>query len=194
MNYKKYNDYELIYMVREKDDLSYNVLFQKYTPIIKRIALDYYKSYSTYGFDLDDFIQEGYVGFQKAVRRYNENNKALFYTFAIICIHRTLISFCNTISGDKKNISNIYLQSIDNISFSDGINYEEDYVQSMELFHYIWNIVYSFPIEIISIFELRWNHFKFYEISKLLDLPIRRCQSEYRMIIQSLQNRLSNYL
>ena len=37
MDYKDYNDYELIYMVRENDDSSYDILFQKYIPIIKRM-------------------------------------------------------------------------------------------------------------------------------------------------------------
>lgn len=42
MNYKKYNDYELIYMIRENDDSSQNILFEKYQPIIRKFANDFY--------------------------------------------------------------------------------------------------------------------------------------------------------
>jgi len=38
MNYKKINDYELLYMVRENDDYSKDLLYEKYLPIIKSLA------------------------------------------------------------------------------------------------------------------------------------------------------------
>ena len=36
MNYK--NDYEIIYMIRENDDIARNIMFDKYMPIVKNIA------------------------------------------------------------------------------------------------------------------------------------------------------------
>ena len=194
MNYKLYNDYELISMVRENDEDSYDLLFRKYTPIIKKIAFEYYKSYSTYGYELDDFIQEGYVAFQKALVKYNPLKDALFYTFVVLCLHRNLISFSHRISNDKKNISNTYFVSIDDTFLTDGINYEEDYYIRQDVFNSIWDIVYTSSLESICVFELRWNHFKFDEISKLLDIPIRRCQTVYKKILFNIQKKLSNNL
>ena len=69
----KYADYELVYMIREKDDNSYDYLLRKYMPIVKRMAVDYYRCYSMYGYDLEDFIQEGLLGFQNAVNSFNED-------------------------------------------------------------------------------------------------------------------------
>ena len=63
MNYKKYNDYELFYKVKECDEVSNGILLKKYLPIIKKIASDAYKGYGCYGYDYDDFLQEGYIGF-----------------------------------------------------------------------------------------------------------------------------------
>ena len=194
MNYKLYNDYELIYRIRENDEDSYDVLFQKYSPIIKRIAMDYYKSYSTYGYELDDFIQEGYVAFQKALTKYNPERDVLFYTFVILCLHRSLISFCHTISNDKKNISNNYFIPIDDTFISDGINYEEDYFLRLDRYRSIWNIVYDSSFEGTCIFELRWNHFKFNEISRLLDISVRKCQTTYNGILSTIQKNISNNL
>ena len=194
MNYKLYNDYELIYMIRENDEYSYDVLFQKYSPIIKRIAMDYYKTYSSYGYELDDFIQEGYVAFQKALTKYNPEKDVLFYTFIVLCLHRNLISFCHTISNDKKNISNSYFVPIDETFISDGVNYEEDYFLRLDRYRSIWNIVYDLSLESTCVFELRWNHFKFNEISKLLDLPVRKCQTLYKNILSIVQKNISNNL
>lgn len=187
MNYKDYNDYELIYMVRENDEDSYYVLFNKYMPIIRKIAYSYYKSYKTYGYELDDFIQEAYIAFQRAVSKYNSSKNVLFYTFSILCIHRSLITFCLKISNDTKNISNTYLESIDNIPISDELNSLDDYFVYKSNIVEMWNIIYKRPIEYISVFELRWNHFSYDEISMLLDLPIRKVQTIFRKCILDIQ-------
>lgn len=190
MNYKNYNDYELIYMIRESDDDSYYVLFNKYLPIIKSIAYSYYKSYNTFGYELDDFIQEAYISFQRSVSKYNTDKNVLFYTFVIMCIHRSLLSFCEKISNNNKNISSLYLDSIDNIALADGLNSLDDYFVYLSTIKEMWNVVYKRSIEYISVFELRWNHFSFSEISELLDLPIRKTHSIYRRCIIDIQKRV----
>ena len=190
MNYKNYNDYELIYMVRENDDDSYYVLFNKYLPIIKRIAYNYYKKYSTYGYDLDDFVQEAYVSFQRAINNFNSDKNVLFYTFLIMCIHRSLISFCGRISNGSKNISNLYIESIDNITITDDLNTLDDYFVYLSTIKEIWSVIYDRSIEYISVFELRWNQFSFIEISKLLDLPIRKTHSIYRRCLFDIQKKI----
>lgn len=93
MNYKSLNDYELIYMVRESDDSSRDILYEKYMPIISSVSSDYYLKYKDFGCDYDDFLQEAMIGFQKALVSYDENRDNLFYTFVIVCIHRRLLSF-----------------------------------------------------------------------------------------------------
>ena len=55
MDYKKYNDYELIYMVHENDEVSTNLLLKKYYPIIFKLSHEYYNKYYCSGYELDDF-------------------------------------------------------------------------------------------------------------------------------------------
>ena len=191
MNYKDYNDYELIYMVREQDEDSYGVLFQKYLPIIKRIAYDYFRSYSTYGYDLDDFIQEGYLGFQKAILSFDETKDILFYTFVTLCIHRKIINFCKRISCDRKNISNTNFVDCDEVPLVDTTM---DYNESLlirECISDIWNVVYSFPLEYTSVFELRMNQFHYSEISELLEIPHRRAEFMVRRIMNKIRKECS---
>lgn len=190
MTYQKYNDYELVYMVQENDDCSYDVLFNKYLPIIKSIAVDYYKKFNRFGADLDDFIQESYLSFYKAAISYDENKDSLFYSFVVLCIHRGLISFCRRISGESKNISNDYLIDSDEVPLSDSTYDMVDYCVNRELILNMWIIVLEYPIEYSSVFELRLNQFKYKEISILLDIPVRRAQFISRVI----QNRLRKEL
>ena len=194
MKYQNYNDYELIYMVRENDDDSYGILFHKYLPIIKRIACDYYRSYSNYGYDLDDFIQEGYLGFQRAITSYNEDKDILFYTFVTLCIHRKIINFCKKITCDRKNISNDYLVDCDEIPLADhGFDLTELFA-NRELISMVWEVVYSFPIEYTSVFELRMNQFRYSEISQLMEIPDRRAEFIDRRIMNKIRKECSLFL
>ena len=187
MDYKKYNDYELIYMVREKDDTSYGTLFHKYLPIIKRIASDYYKSYCDYGYDLDDFVQEGYLGFQNAILSYDEHKDVLFYTFVSLCIKRRILTFCKRITCDKKNIRNTELVDCDTVPIEDSTIHIEYDSLCREMVSEIWDVVYSFSLEYTCVFELRFNHFQYQEIESLLDIPVRRAEFMMRRMIQKIR-------
>ena len=194
MNYKKYNDYELIYMVRENDDASYGTLLNKYLPIIKRMAYDYYKCYSEYGYDIDDFIQEGYLGFQNAVNSYDEKKDVLFYTFASLCIKRRIMTFCKRITCDKKNIKSTELIDCDMIPIEDPtIQIEYDSV-CKETFSEMWDVVYSFPIDYSCVFELRFNHFQYQEIEYLLEIPVRRAEFMMKKIFEKIRKEMKLFV
>ena len=176
MNYKNYNDYELIYHVREQNDDSYGILFQKYIPIIKRITSDAYMKFSSYGYDLDYFIQEGYLGFQQALSSFDETKNSLFYTYASMCIQRKIISFCKKISSVEKNISNHYYVSYEDTPIIDPSPGMEEVLVNQEFYRGLWEIVYTFPLEYTCVFELRMNQFPYQEISQLLDIPVRKAE------------------
>jgi RNA polymerase sigma factor (sigma-70 family) len=193
MNYRKYNDYELIYMVRENDENSYDILMDKYLPIIKNISYHYYNCYSNYGYDLDDFLQEGYCAFFSALNHFDEGKDTLFYTFLVVCLHRSFISFCKKITNEKKNINNSLLVSLEDLDVVDDACDTEDYFIYRSNVKDIWNIIYKKPIEYISVFELRWNHFTFIEISKLLDISVNKIRNIYKNCIRSIQRELNYY-
>lgn len=57
------------------------------------------------GAELDDLLQEGYVGLIKALKSYNESKNASFKTFANLCIRRQIITAMKTQNSSKyKNI------------------------------------------------------------------------------------------
>ncbi len=187
MKYSDYNDYELIYLVRENDDNSYDVLFDKYMPIIRKIAFEYYKKFDCFGYDLDDFVQEAYLLFHNAVKIYNPDKDCLFYSFVVLCISRGLISFCKRISCGSKNISNNYFTDIDVLEVCGNILDDSGLIMD-EFIKNIWNSVYDLDILYISIFELRFNGFTFREIGELLDIPLKKVQYLYRKVNSYIRN------
>lgn len=179
MKYKNYNDYELIYMVRENDNFCYDELFNKYQPVIKSIAYDFYTKYKNYGYDLDDFNQEANLAFHKSVNGFDESKNILFYTFCTLCIRRTLMSFCRRISNNKKNISVTNLLSIDEYDMF-GFSNVDDYNRYSINAEIVKKTMLDLNFEDSCIFELVYNGFSYYEISLLLDLSVRHIQFKSR--------------
>lgn len=190
MNYKNYNDYELISMVRENDEFSYYSLFEKYKPIVKNISKEFYDRYSDYGYDYDDFIQEGYVGFQNALNKYDSSKGALFYTFVELCIRRRLFSFTKNITLPKRNISNKYFVSLDDLDVRDNsvsLNDELDYEDTMNT---IKDVLYSLDLKYTAPFELKMNNFSLKEISILLEVSINSVSYRVNLVRDEIRTRI----
>lgn len=190
MNYKNYNDYELISMVRENDEFSYYSLFEKYKPIVKNISKEFYDRYSDYGYDYDDFIQEGYVGFQNALNKYDSSKGALFYTFVELCIRRRLLSFTKNITLPKRNISNKYFVSLDDLDVRDNsvsLNDELDYEDTMNI---IKDVLYSLDLKYTAPFELKMNNFSLKEISTLLEVSINSVSYRVNLVRDEIRMRI----
>ena len=190
MNYKNYNDYELISMVRENDEFSYYSLFEKYKPIVKNISKEFYDRYSDYGYDYDDFIQEGYVGFQNALNKYDSSKGALFYTFVELCIRRRLLSFTKNITLPKRNISNKYFVSLDDLDVRDNsvsLNDELDYEDTMNT---IKDVLYSLDLKYTAPFELKMNNFSLKEISILLEVSINSVSYRVNLVRDEIRARI----
>lgn len=193
MNYKIYNDYELIYMIRENDDYSRDLIFQKYNPIIRKIASDYYSKFSNYGCDYDDFLQEGYISFQKALKYYDESKSCLFYTFALMCINRGLLSFCKRISCIRKNIPSYECVDFDDYSVVDTRVDLDSSIVYKEFENELKKLLFDLPFEIGNVFELRMNEFTYSEISVLLDIPLSTVNFRCKKVRDVIKELADNY-
>ena len=163
----KINDNELIYLIKEKDEYSIKLLFNKYKPIVYKLCSTYYIKVKKYGIEFNDLIQEGYYALYKASCTYNSYSDVKFYTYFCNCIRNHLSSFYRNISVKKYSILNNSC-SIDDINYN---NYyvEKNYIFEMDNFVNIKNL-FSFNYSIV--FELRYNGFNYKEIARLLDLPL----------------------
>ena len=105
MEYKDVNDFEVLYMIKEKDDYYQELMYKKYSPIIKNIASKYLNCVKNRGADYDDLVQEGYIGLSNAINTYRDE-ESLFYTYATICIERQINRFCRSLSTKKQEVLN----------------------------------------------------------------------------------------
>jgi len=179
--YRDLNDYELMYMVEENEDAK-DLLFDKYRPIVIKMANKYKLEAKKIGLELDDLIQEGYVGLMGAIKNYNPNDKTLFYTYAIISINSKLLNciransckkhYClnQSISLSKPISSNQDLMVLDFIRDNDANN-PDLLAEEKELSCLLKGCLYSLEFNLAAVMELTMNGFSNSDISVLLDLP-----------------------
>ena len=120
MSYQNYSDEDLIQMLRAGDAEIADYIMEKYKPLVRK------KSNAMYliGGETEDLIQEGMIGLFKAVRDFNLEKEASFFSFAELCVTRQLYSALEA-SNRKKHIPlNTYI-SFSNQEDSDGMNLEQ---------------------------------------------------------------------
>ncbi len=202
-NYRDLNDYEVMYLVEENDDDAKDLLYQKYKPLILSIALEYRQEAKECGLEMDDLIQEGYVGLYNASKNYNSKISTLFYTYAMISIKSKII---NCLKGKNALRHRILNQSIslyhpipntDQCTLMDLIEDKNALlphflVEENDTKQRVKNYLFSLDFPHSLIFELKCNGFNPSDISQLLDLPLKKVSNILFSLRKDFQSYLSN--
>lgn len=195
MDYKDINDFELLYLVKDEDDHYKSLLFEKYYPVVSNLSYKYFNQYRTIIDDYDDLYQEGIIGFNYAVERFDFQKDVSFYSYAILCIESKLKDYIRKLKRNKNLIvksavslsleigEDIFLEDVlagDDITYHSIISKEQS-----EFFIHFKN---SLSLKESLIFELRFNGFSYEEISKLLDIKKTNIYSYIRQIRVKFRN------
>ena len=119
--YNEENDYELLYLIAEENEEAKDMFYEKYKPLVEMKAKKYFTQIQNRGYDLNDLVQEGMIGLSKAIKDYENEKNAKFYTFANICIERQMLSFIRNINRNKHQVLNTSL-SIDASNKTTGMS------------------------------------------------------------------------
>lgn len=93
------SDEELVSLAKNGDEESEEFLIRKYKDVVKGKANLYY----IVGADREDLMQEGMIGIFKAIKSFENDRQASFYTFANLCINRQIITAIKT-AGRLKHL------------------------------------------------------------------------------------------
>lgn len=192
MDYKNVNDYEVMYMVRENNDDAMNLLFDKYMPLIKKLAVKYYDKVKECGIEFEDFIQEGMIALNRAIMNYDENSDTLLYTYISVCIERQFITYCRNLNSQKHCFLNnsVRDECLCKNRCSDSKSFM-DYIEIMESFTSLKN---NFEFLDSNIFELRYNGFSYKEICTLLDISYSFLESRMSKIRKLLRKKEKTFI
>ena len=198
MGYESYNDYELVYLVREDNSEANEILFNKYAPIITSYSNQYSKYIKNIGLEVNDLIQEGMLGLNNAISTFNEDKDVLFYTYAITCIKRTIITAIVKANRQKNRPLNnsISFENDLDLSENDKLLYDNSYnpeyiIENNENIEDLNKIARKVLSELeLQVFDLRINNFSYNEIAILLSKSPKAIDSTIQRIKLKLKKAL----
>ena len=175
MNYKDFNDYELLDHIHSCNEDANEIMIYKYRPLTVNLAKKLIK-YCNGGIDLNDLIQEGLVGLNEAINSFREDKETNFGTYAKLCIERRMYSLVKSTRTYKNKILNesISLEDEEETNIDrfliDNSNNPSDMVEEND---YQENILIELSKQLTDlekqVFELKKNDFNYKEIAEILD-------------------------
>ena len=100
---------ELLYMIRQKDEYAYDRLIEKSKVIVIKVYKDMITKYPFCKLYREDIIQEGMIGFYKAIRDFRNDKLSSFRAFAELCVTRQIITAIKTATRQKHIPLNSYV-------------------------------------------------------------------------------------
>ena len=167
----EHNDYELVFLAQDGNEDAINIIYQKYKPIIVKKSRNAIVLVSHHGIDINDIMQEGFIGLDEAIRNFSQNTDATFYTFAMLCVDRQIANYVKKVNSGKDKILNeaVTINETLEKTMSDGTNLENYFIgkdSNKEKAIEIRKLLTEFEKKV---FDLRLKGYSFEEISKELN-------------------------
>lgn len=199
MNYKNFNDYELLDHIYSCDEDANEIMIYKYRPLTINLAKKLIK-YCNGGIDLNDLIQEGLVGLNEAINTFREDKETNFGTYARLCIERRMYSVVKSTRTYKNKILNesISLEYEDDVNIDrfliDNSNNPSDMLEENAYQEEILNKLNEQLTDMEKqVFELKKNYFNYKEIAdildkepKVIDNTIQRIKTKLKKIMKEI--------
>ena len=167
----EYNDFELVSLIRENNEEAREILYNKYKPSIVKKSTDQIYKLGSYGMEINDLIQEGYIGLDNAINCFNEKENTSFYTFALLCIDRQIITYIKKNTNNKAMILNdaINLDDGKEYLFRDNTDIEGSFINKEDAKEFINLICDSLSDIEKKVFSLKLEGYDIGEIANLLN-------------------------
>lgn len=176
----EYNDYELVSLAKEGNEEANNLLYQKYKPIVVSKSKDAIVYASHHGIEINDIMQEGYIGLEEAIKNFDEDDNTTFYTFAVLCINRQIINYLRKCTRGKNRILNDAISIDETVekNFKDDFDIEMNFI-SKDIMNDLTDKLTEFEY---SVLKFRLDGYSYEEIAKHLNKNIKAIYNTFQRI------------
>lgn len=178
------SDIELLIRFRQDDIAAEEELFSRYKPIVTAIARKYY----LIGGDKEDLLQEGWLGFFRAIRKFDESKSDNFRQYATLLIEREMIDAIRRANSNKNQMltSSVLIDNDDILSSEETI---EDEVFYYETYKDIFdNIKSGLSDREQKVLEYYLDGYNYVDISHILDTTPKSIDNTLTRIKNKLKN------
>ncbi|MGL5053785.1 MAG: sigma-70 family RNA polymerase sigma factor [Cetobacterium sp.] len=155
------------------------------------------------GGDVDDLLQEGYIGLLKAIKSFDETREVCFSTFANLCIKRQIITAVKSSNSNKNLKLNTSIIGDKDVNLEDltqyakpSMNYHspEDLLLGKELV----NLLGDFLNDNLTALEKKvfyyiCKQYKYIEIAEFLNEPPKKIDNTIQRVKKKILAYLTEY-
>ncbi len=186
------NDYELVFLAQEGNEDAINLIYQKYKPIIVKKSKNSIVFADHHGIDINDIMQEGFIGLDEAIKSFSQDTDATFYTFAMICIDRQILNYIRKMTGGKDKPLNEAINITDNLEkiADEGTNIELSFIgrdADTKMAKEIREMLTEFERKV---FDMRIKGYSFEEIGRILNKDKKSIYNTFQRIRQKIKKNI----
>ena len=186
------NDYELVFLAQEGNEDAINLIYQKYKPIIVKKSKNAIVFASHHGVEINDIMQEGFIGLEEAIRNFSQDTEATFYTFATLCIDRQIASYLRKMTSGKDRVLNEAITINDSLekTMRDEMDIEKYFIgkdNNKEIAILIREKLTDFEKKA---FDLRIKGYSFDEIAKKLNKDMKAIYNTFFRIREKIKKNI----
>lgn len=179
-----YNDFELVSLAQEGNEDAINIIYQKYKPIIIKKSKNAIMYATHHGIEINDIMQEGFIGLDEAIKRFSQEDTATFYTFALLCIDRKIVNYLRKMTQSKNRILNDAVAIDDTVErvVRDNIDIELALISKNnreDLINKINECLTEFEMEV---FKMKIKGYTFDEIANTLNKDVKSIYNTFHRI------------
>lgn len=179
-----YNDFELVSLAQEGNEDAINIIYQKYKPIIIKKSKNAIMYATHHGIEINDIMQEGFIGLDEAIKRFSQEDTATFYTFALLCIDRKIVNYLRKMTQSKNRILNDAVAIDDTVErvVRDNIDIELALISKNnreDLINKINECLTEFEREV---FKMKIKGYTFDEIANTLNKDVKSIYNTFHRI------------
>lgn len=177
------NDYELLMLAQENDELAINELFKKYNNLLYTKA-----RLSSSNINIDDYLNEAKLALYNAIFSYKDKNT--FYTYLSVCVDRSLINYTKSLNRNKNKILNEAISIEDNyLLYKSSVKTPENtFFEELEYQELRNKIVNKLTWKEELVFNLKEQDYSIKEISEITDNSLKTVYN----IINRIKNKVTN--
>ena len=178
------NDYETVFLAQDGNEDAINLLYHKYKPMIVKKSKNAIVFATHHGIDINDIMQEGFIGLDEAIRNFSQDTDATFYTFATLCIDRQILNYMRKMTGGRDRALNEAITINESLekTIDDGTNIEASLMGRDTDIHMAKEIRELLTDFEKKVFDMRLNDYTFEEIAKALNKDIKSIYNTFQRI------------
>jgi len=183
------SDIDLLKKIKDDDIQAEEDLLEKYKPMVTAIARKYY----LIGGDKEDLLQEGWMGFFRAMRQFDVEKNDNFAQYAHLLVEREMIDAIRRANSNKNQVlsNSIFVDNDDILSSEDMI--EDDvlyYETSRDIFMNIKSCLSDRETKVLEYYLQGYNYIDIAEIlgtsPKSIDNTLTRVKNKLKKLKDNL--------